>query len=93
MNQQIATHLKAIEQYLATPWLKRGVSVCALLAVGAGLVRGAIVGPYAPDPDTIHLWHFNEPGVPVIDVGSDGIHLTALRNVDAVFDAYRVTPS
>jgi len=39
-----------------------------------------MVGPYAPDPDTIHLWHFNEPGVPVIDIGSDGTHLTALRN-------------
>ena len=51
-----------------------------MLSLCGDIVRGDIVGPYAPDPDTIHLWHFNEPIVPVIDVGSDGTHLTALRN-------------
>jgi len=42
--------------------------------------RGSTLRPYTPDADTLHLWHMNEQAVPVIDMGSDAMHLTALRN-------------
>jgi len=45
-----------------------------------GVTHGEIVGPYAPDAETLHLWHLNETLVPAIDVGNGGTHLTALRN-------------
>jgi hypothetical protein len=43
-------------------------------------VQGSTLRPYTADADTLHLWHMNEQAVPVIDLGSDGMHLTALRN-------------
>jgi hypothetical protein len=42
--------------------------------------NGATLRPYIADADTLHLWHMNEQTVPVIDLGSDSLHLTALRN-------------
>lgn len=51
-----------------------------MLLATLATARGELAGPYTPDPDTLHLWHLNEALVPVIDVGSDGTHLTALRN-------------
>jgi hypothetical protein len=41
---------------------------------------GSTLRPYTPDADTLHLWHMNDQSVPVIDMGSDGTHLIALRN-------------
>jgi len=41
---------------------------------------GSTLRPYTADADTLHLWHMNEQAVPVIDLGSDSLHLTALRN-------------
>lgn len=52
----------------------------ALLIFIAGVASATIMGPYTPDVDTLHLWHMNEQTVPVFDLGSDGLHLTALRN-------------
>ena len=52
----------------------------SLTLAGVIAARGDIAGPYVPDADTLHLWHLNEQVVPVVDVGSDGTHLTALRN-------------
>lgn len=52
----------------------------SLALAGVLAARADIAGPYVPDADTLHLWHLNEPVVPVVDVGSDGMHLTALRN-------------
>lgn len=42
----------------------------ALLLV-AGMTQAAIVGPYTPDSDTLHLWHFDEanPGPAQPDAG------------------------
>src|ERR1051325_6351408 len=51
----------------------------AFLAQGHAAL-GSNLRPYTPDADTIHLWHMNEQSVPVIDTGSDGTHLPALRN-------------
>lgn len=48
--------------------------------VQADTARASTIRPYTPDPDTLHLWHMNDQSVPVIDMGSDGTHLTALRN-------------
>ncbi len=43
--------------------------------------HAALVGPYAPDASTLHLWHINESTTPVIDaVSSGGTNLTALQN-------------
>ena len=63
-------------------WQRGGASALpAMLALcGVFAAHGDIIGPYAPDADTIHLWHMNEAAVPVVDVGTDGTHLTALRN-------------
>jgi hypothetical protein len=55
-----------------------GVGI-ALLAHGY-TASGSTLHPYTPDADTLHLWHMNDQAVPVIDMGSDGTHLTALRN-------------
>ncbi len=52
----------------------------ALTLAGIIAARGDLAGPYVPDADTLHLWHLNEQVVPVVDVGSAGMHLTALRN-------------
>ncbi|MFO1513278.1 MAG: DUF4388 domain-containing protein [Verrucomicrobiota bacterium] len=52
-------------------------TIVALVTVAA---HSEVIGPYAPDADTIHLWHMNELAVPVVDVGTGGTHLTALRN-------------
>jgi len=55
--------------------------------IGLGVVllhadtgQGSTLRPYTADADTLHLWHMNEQAVPVIDLGSDSLHLTALRN-------------
>jgi len=39
-----------------------------------------IVGPYSPDADTLHLWHFNETNAPVLDSVTNGLSLTSLTN-------------
>lgn len=58
----------------------RTVAQAAVIAAGCVIAHAEILGPYVPDADTLHLWHLNEPAVPVVDVGSSGSHLTALRN-------------
>jgi hypothetical protein len=58
----------------------RASTLSAILALGLVVARGDIIGPYPLDADTIHLWHMNEPVVPVVDVGAEGTHLMALRN-------------
>ncbi len=55
-----------------------GISIVFVLQAESG--RGSTLRPYTPDADTLHLWHMNEQAVPVIDMGSDAMHLTALRN-------------
>src|ERR1051325_4923754 len=55
-------------------------SLGVVFLIQADSTRASTIRPYAPDPDTLHLWHMNDQSVPVIDMGSDGTHLTALRN-------------
>lgn len=50
------------------------------LLLQSNTTPAATIRPYTPDADTLHLWHMNDQSVPVIDMGSDGTHLTALRN-------------
>jgi hypothetical protein len=50
------------------------------LVVQGYTASASTLRPYTPDPETLHLWHMNDQSVPVIDTGSDGTHLTALRN-------------
>lgn len=35
---------------------------------------------YAPDANTLHLWHLDEPNAPAIDAGSDRLDLPILAN-------------
>ena len=35
---------------------------------------------YAPDANTLHLWHLDEPNAPAIDAGSDRLDLSVLAN-------------
>src|SRR5215470_7773755 len=63
-------------------------SACGAAFIAFGIVfviqassgHGSTLRPYTADADTLHLWHMNEQTVPVIDLGSDSLHLTALRN-------------
>ena len=38
-----------------------------------------IVAPYKPDNDTLHLWHFDESNVPVLDAVRNGTDLGSLE--------------
>lgn len=55
-----------------------GLGIVFLIRANSGY--GSTLRPYTADADTLHLWHMNEQSVPVIDLGSDSLHLTALRN-------------
>src|ERR1051326_7161891 len=60
---------------------KAAFTTLGLALLGQGYAAGgSTLRPYTVDADTIHLWHMNDQSVPVIDMGSDGTHLTALRN-------------
>jgi peptidoglycan/xylan/chitin deacetylase (PgdA/CDA1 family) len=59
-----------------TPYL----AILAGLALSTVVSQAEILGPYTPDPDTLHLWHMNETTVPVVDAAPNGTDLTALEN-------------
>jgi hypothetical protein len=68
---------------LGRAFLKSAARVAAFTAILIVFVvqgHGSTLRPYTADADTLHLWHMNEQTVPVIDLGSDAMHLTALRN-------------
>jgi hypothetical protein len=68
---------------IASNFAARGaifIVVVIVLVIQASSGHGSTLRPYTADADTLHLWHMNEQSVPVIDLGSDGTHLTALRN-------------
>ncbi len=46
--------------------------------------RAMVIGPYAVDPDTLHLWHLDESTIPAIDVVPGGTNLTALNGTAAL---------
>src|ERR1017187_8068995 len=53
--------------------------LATLLLLAATLVaRAALVGPYAPDANTLHLWHLNETSTPAVDSATAGINLSGL---------------
>src|SRR5947208_3819592 len=64
------------------PWNRQVTATIPLflLFLQVGIAHATVNGPYTPDADTLHLWHMNEHTAPVVDVGADGLHLTALRN-------------
>ena len=48
------------------------------LLLAAGLPHFAaalIVGPYAPDAGTLHLWHLDESATPCVDAATNGLNL------------------
>ena len=49
-----------------------------LLFAAALAARAALVGPYAPDANTLHLWHLDETTTPVVDSAAVGINLSGL---------------
>src|SRR5690242_13228112 len=66
---------------VARKWLTSRVLT---LLVAVGLIfssfsaQAIIVGPYALDANTLHLWHLNETTVPAIDAVAAGTNLTVL---------------
>src|SRR6266704_2031025 len=58
----------------------RGAVLSGICIVFVLQAQGSTLRPYTADADTLHLWHMNEQSVPVIDLGGDAMHLTALRN-------------
>src|SRR5687767_9466104 len=47
----------------------------ALPVAGVGSLR-----TYAPDANTLHLWHLGEAGAPASDAGSNPLELSVLAN-------------
>ena len=46
----------------SSPWrLARQAALAALLLAAAANAPALIVGPYTPDANTVHLWHFDDP--------------------------------
>lgn len=46
-----------------------------------GSLQAIIIGPYAPDAATLHLWHLDETTTPCLDSASTGaVNLTTLAN-------------
>ena len=56
------------------------ITVLALILVLAPSARAAIVGPYLPDANTLHLWHLDEVAPPCSNTVLRGRILTALGN-------------
>jgi len=56
------------------------LGILAGVALSMGVAHPEILGPYTPDPDTLHLWHMNESTPPVVDAAANGTDLTALEN-------------
>jgi hypothetical protein len=48
---------------------KRSAAVCiaTVFCLGVASANAAIVGPYAVDSNTLHLWHLDEQGTPAAD--------------------------
>jgi hypothetical protein len=60
-------------------WKRYKILLATLLVLAAALVaHAAIVGPYTPDANTLHLWHLNETATPVVDSATAGINLSGL---------------
>jgi hypothetical protein len=74
-NPTLLTLGRTFLKFAARGTVFTGISIAFVLQGHGGTLR-----PYTADADTLHLWHMNEQVVPVIDLGSDAMHLTALRN-------------
>lgn len=59
-------------------------SISGLLAAAAVFAhlsaQAIIVGPYSPDADTLHLWHLDEPAVPLANQVPGALPLAAAGN-------------
>ncbi len=55
------------------PWTR--ALAAALFVAAASSTQAVIVGPYAPDPDTLHLWHMDVSVTPVPDEVANGLAL------------------
>ncbi len=52
----------------------------SLLLLAALTARAALVGPYAPDANTLHLWHLDQTTTPLNDSGNAAANLSGLLN-------------
>lgn len=55
------------------PWTR--ALAAALFVTAASSTHAVIVGPYTPDPDTLHLWHMDVSVTPVPDEVANGLAL------------------
>jgi hypothetical protein len=70
------------------------LSFCLLVALlTPHFASAVIVGPYAPDSSTLHLWHFDELAAPCVDFAPGGTNLTYIINGATLGNAsYSNTP-
>ena len=62
-------------------WRRYKMLLATLLVLAAAFVaRAALVGPYSPDANTLHLWHLDETTTPAVDSAVPGINLSGLLN-------------
>jgi peptidoglycan/xylan/chitin deacetylase (PgdA/CDA1 family) len=48
------------------------IAVASAPLMRGATAQGAILGPYTPDENTLHLWHMDDPAVPVLDSTTAG---------------------
>ncbi len=60
-------------------------TMAALLLGGVGSAPALIIGPYAPDAHTVHLWHFDDPtGITATNAVSGGQSLLGVNGATQV---------
>jgi peptidoglycan/xylan/chitin deacetylase (PgdA/CDA1 family) len=73
--------MKTRKSLLTGDFIRRlGAAGGGLVLVASLLARAEIVAPYLPDADTLHLWHLDEPVVPINDALAAGVNLAQLEN-------------
>jgi hypothetical protein len=64
-------------RYLSA-WSKLA-GVASIVLIQGIMASGAIVAPYTPDEQTLHLWHLDEPAAPLADAMTNGVELRQLE--------------
>src|SRR5580698_1145717 len=60
--------------------LSRLLVIASLAAAMLPAGRAAIVGPYTPDANTLHLWHFDETGATPANAPTNALAFDAITN-------------
>jgi len=63
------------------------LQVAAAMIFASVSSHAVITGPYTVDVNTLHLWHLNESGVPVVDAAPGGTNMMILTNAATLGNA------